>query len=79
MLLFHHCLWFIMEYPCSICSLECLQDTIQCSKCKNWVHSKCANLTAKELQTWSATHLSFLCKCCAFSGYNYDASAALSR
>ena len=70
---------FIMDYPCSVCALECHQDNIQCSKCKKWVHSKCANLSSKDLQNWSATHLSFLCKCCVFTGINYDASAALAR
>ena len=71
-------LWFTMEYPCSICSLNC-HEGIQCSNCNNWVRSKCVKLSSKELQTWSGAHLKFLCKCCVFSEDNYDASAALSR
>ena len=75
----YHLLWYTMEFPCSVCAQECLEETIQCSNCMNWVHCKCLNLSDKDLQTWSAVQLNFLCKCCAFSGINYDASAALAR
>lgn len=75
----HFFLNIIMEYPCSVCALECHNDTIQCSNCKNWLHSKCVNLNEKEFLAWSVARLDFLCQCCVFSGINYDASAALAR
>ena len=68
-----------MDYPCIVCSEECRSDTIQCSNCQNWVHSKCIGLSDKELRSWSSSCLNFLCKCCVFTGTNYDASAALAR
>lgn len=59
------------EYPCIVCTLECVDDTIQCSNCKNWLHRTCTNLS--DIKSWSDRNLVYLCKCCAFRGSDYDA------
>ena len=67
------------EFPCIECTLECNDDTIQCSNCKNWLHRTCTNLSDKDIRCWSDRNLVYLCKCCAFRGTDYDAEGALMR
>ena len=67
------------EFPCVECSQECLDDTLECSNCKNWVHRACVPLTASEFRAWSVNARTFLCKKCCFLDNNYDASAGLDR
>lgn len=77
----HFCLKALTmdEFPCAVCSKDCHSDTIQCSNCNNWVHRTCYDMTENCFNSWSPSHLKFLCKCCTFAGNSYDASAALAR
>jgi len=67
------------EFPCIECTLECNEDTIQCSNCKKWLHRQCTNLNTEEYKSWSDRNLNYLCKCCAFRGTDYDAEGSLTR
>jgi len=38
-------------YPCCVCSPEVGQTSIQCSRCKRWVHSTCSRLPGPTLRS----------------------------
>jgi len=39
------------KYPCSVCSNKVGQTSIQCSRCKRWVHSTCSGLPGPTLRS----------------------------
>ena len=32
------------DFPCIVCCNDCIDDTIQCVNCKNWVHILCSGI-----------------------------------
>ena len=35
------------KYPCSVCSKGVGSNSIQCTKCKQWVHARCSRVKGK--------------------------------
>ena len=67
------------SFPCTLCSLQCNNDAIECSDCGLWTHFKCLKIDATFLNTWSEESMHFLCSKCAFSDGKYDFKEALRR
>ena len=67
------------EFPCGICKTNCENDTIQCSECELWFHSKCLGMSKTSLKSWSVKTLNYYCGSCSFDGDLYDAGKALKR
>ena len=38
------------EYPCGVCSNNCVENVICCDKCEKWHHASCVNLKSKDLE-----------------------------
>jgi hypothetical protein len=65
---------------CSFCDREfTFRDSVQCYYCKGWCHFKWVGIPVEEQKSWSVSNLRFACKNCAFTGNEFDASAALVR
>jgi len=45
-----------LKYPCFVCSREVGRTSIQCSRCKRWVHSTCSGLPGPALWSMSSWH-----------------------
>ena len=67
------------SFPCTLCELQCYNDTVQCSECDQWTHFKCLRLESALLNTWSEDSMHFLCSKCAFTDGKYDFRHALRR
>ena len=40
------------KYPCAVCTKQCRinQQSIECTECKTWTHTKCTNLSPQQFQ-----------------------------
>jgi len=52
-----------VQYPCTVCSRESGDGTIQCSGCGDWTHADCLHVDEEYLQRFS--EVDFYCPCCA--------------
>jgi len=52
-----------VQYPCTVCSLESGDGTIQCSGCGEWTHAKCLHVDEVYLQQF--IDIDFYCPVCA--------------
>ena len=48
------------KYPCSVCSKGAGSNSIQCTKCKQWVHAQCSRLKGKLAEVKD-----FVCNSCS--------------
>ena len=60
------------EFPCAVCVENCIDDVIQCTNCKKWVHRNCVPMTNTKFQSWAVENLDFLCRNCCFVNGFYD-------
>jgi hypothetical protein len=63
-----------VRWPCAVCSKGVGLESIQCTKCKKWVHKKCSGLKGK----LPLTNAGFVCKVCIGAGAKEDV-AGVSR
>ncbi|GFO24876.1 ATP-dependent DNA helicase [Plakobranchus ocellatus] len=69
------------RYPCSLCGTSCNStcSSVECNKCKGWIHRRCIALTDKQLEAWDENALTFVCRVCAFEGGKFSSHKALER
>ena len=48
------------KYPCSVCSKGVGSNSIQCTKCKQWVHARCSRVKGKLAEVKD-----FVCNSCS--------------
>ena len=48
------------KYPCSVCSKGVGSNSIQCTKCKQWVHARCSHVKGKLAEVKD-----FVCNSCS--------------
>jgi hypothetical protein len=48
------------KYPCGLCNKGVGRNSIQCKKCKRWVHKKCSKIQSNLIQS-----LNFQCMACS--------------
>ena len=48
------------KYPCSVCSKGVGSNSIQCTKCKQWVHARCSRVKGKLTEVKD-----FVCNSCS--------------
>lgn len=53
-----------IKYPCGVCGVECRDDTIQCAKCRKWVHRLCTKIDEKTYAEWANSRAHFFCEKC---------------
>ena len=53
-----------MGYPCSICSKKFRLNAIYCNGCKQWTHTRCADLNIAELEYYSHVEDDWFCRHC---------------
>ena len=63
-----------VKWPCAVCKKGVGSGSIQCTKCKKWVHKKCSGLKGK----LPLTNTGFVCKVCIGAGEKADV-AGVSR
>ena len=58
------------SYPCPVCKDECIDDpidlgdqSIECAKCKKWLHYKCCDITGTE-RFLKSVYAKWICKLC---------------
>lgn len=73
------CSGIMAEFPCIECCLECENNVLECSNCKNWVHRDCVQMSASAFRVWAVNARTFLCRKCCFVEDIYDAEAGLGR
>ena len=44
------------QYPCAVCSTECIRDVVLCLACDRWCHAKCESITRHELRFLHIIH-----------------------
>ena len=57
-----------VKWPCAVCKEGVGRGSIQCTKCKKWVHKKCSGLKGK----LPLTNAGFVCKVCIGAGAGAD-------
>jgi len=66
-----------VRFPCTVCSKEAGDGTIQCSTCGDWTHAKCLNVDEAHLQVFIP--LDFYCPRCATNNGEFNWEACLKR
>jgi len=64
-------------YPCTVCSCESGDGTIQCSGCGEWTHADCLHVAEDYLQQFS--EIDFYCPVCATSSGQFSWGKSMRR
>lgn len=64
-------------YPCTVCSKECGDGTIECSNCNLWTHASCVGRGEALLESFSK--YSYYCPRCALDKGSFDWGRCLKR
>ena len=67
------------KWPCGTCSLQCNDNSIFCEGCQMWYHSRCENLSLRDLKVLQDLSEDYLCSSCTHVGGIFDFENALQR
>ena len=69
-----------IHFPCRTCSKKCTTDVTCCDGCKMWFHSRCEQLSGKDMEGIGDSELGCICiRCCLGSNSDFDYEASIRR
>ena len=67
------------EFPCGVCSKNCVSSCVFCAVCDKWFHSACEKLTPEDLKLFSDIPEDFVCVVCRSDDGKFDFLMGMER
>ena len=67
------------EFPCGVCSKNCVSSCVFCAVCDKWFHSACEKLTPEDLKLFSDIPEDYVCVVCRSDDGKFDFLMGMER